>query len=234
MNKHNNQNKDPKARSYPFPGRHEKVGIHISEKELSNSGLKPSELRHDLMGKEVTGQSDEETDRTLWVGQPSIRKNFTQAIAAAVVALVVWSMAFGFVWRGDLGMLLPLWWINIAYFAVLLVGLAFLAVYVWYLFWARRYRVTSERLFVHSSSVLYHRIDEIEMLMVEDVQIEQTFWQRRFDVADITFRTKSSIFRTGKFKDIPDYYRVKEIIREMILMHRQRGNVMMSWQMESS
>jgi len=234
MSNQDNQNNDQNNAAYPFPGRHAKVGIHISEQELSESGLKPSTLRHDLMGKEVTGQSGQETDRTLWVGRPSVRKNIIQAIFVIVFALVVWSMAFGFAWRGDLSMTVPLLWINLTYFSVLLVGLACFGVYIWYLFWARRYRVTSERLFLHSNSVFYHRIDEIEMLMVEDVQVEQTFWQRRFGVADISFRTKSSIFRTGKFKDIPDFYRVKEIIREMILMHRQRGNVMMSWQMESS
>jgi len=219
--------------SSSLPWRPTKIGVHVSDQELEAVGLSKGELREEVMGEEVKDQIDQEKEPTLWAGRPSVRKNVAQALLVATVLIVIWIFGFTLAWEWMAQFGWPVFWVNLAFFGSAGLGLIMFSVYIWQLFWARRYRVTAERIFLHRNTLFFRQIDEIEMILVEDVKIKQTSWQRLFSVADIAFRTKSKTFRTGRFKDVPEYYQVKEIIREMILLHRQRSNVMMHWQMGS-
>ncbi len=102
----------------------------------------------------------------------------------------------------------------------LLVGV-FMLLGVWYNVASRRYRLTSQRLFVQRGLVAKH-LEEVELFRVKDVTVRQSFLQRILGCGTVTVLSSDDTTPVLEISGISTPVDVKEAIRNAFRAARKR------------
>lgn len=145
----------------------------------------------------------------LWRGRPSVRALVTPILLWAVwsagvliAALLAWSSRQA--WDPRLG-----WGAGL----LVLGPVGYLAAEIVARKLAVRYALTSRRLFVEEG-FLMRRLQETDLLRVDDVVVEQSLPQRLADVGDVVLYSSDTTTPRVKLVGVEKPMRVKETIRE--------------------
>jgi uncharacterized membrane protein YdbT with pleckstrin-like domain len=84
-----------------------------------------------------------------------------------------------------------------------------------------RYRLTNQRLF-RQRGLLSRRLDELELIRVDDVSVTQDFVQRLLNVGTVTLLTTDSTDPKLTIEGIADPLALKELIRTQVRARRSR------------
>ena len=85
-----------------------------------------------------------------------------------------------------------------------------------------RYRLTSERFFVNVG-ILSRKVDELELIRVNDVTMSQTIAERMLGLGTVTVLSNDETTPTLVLKGISGPEKVKESIRNAAAKKRQAG-----------
>jgi len=88
---------------------------------------------------------------------------------------------------------------------------------------SRRYRLTSQRLFIERG-ILSQTIDQTELIRVDDVRVEKTFIDRVFGVGTVSLLSTDVSDRLVVIEGIDNAERVAEAVRSN--MRTQRGKAL--------
>ncbi len=124
------------------------------------------------------------------------------------------------IWEGTCAAssLLNLWWF--LGFLLVIPILIFLGV-AWYRRANRHYRLTSERLTV-TSGVFGRSSEDLKLVRVEDININQTFWNLLFKVGDLHLISTDKTEPDLAMRGIPHPEKMKETIWGLVREQRKR------------
>lgn len=124
-------------------------------------------------------QEDEETERELWSGRPSLKFFYGRVIL--LVVLVIALPMLGFWLRSVAQANWPLW----VALVLLALALVFLLLRSCIFIWSYRFRVTTKRLFIEEG-LLSKTSNQTDLIRVNDVSVTQTLFGRIFNVGTVS------------------------------------------------
>ncbi len=123
-----------------------------------------------------------------------------------------------------------------AYLGLILWGVALLPLFLlglllllraWYLVASKRYRLTTQRLFVQTGLVAKH-LEEVELFRVKDVTLSQGFFQRLLGVGTVVVLSTDDTAPRLELAGLREPLAVKETLRSAFRAARQREGMRMA------
>jgi len=155
----------------------------------------------------------------LWTGRTSW-KHYAGRVSLWIVANVLFAALIG--WLASTRKWELSWVIWTVLGGVLVSGLILL-IPVFLRIISRRYRLTSQRLFIERG-ILSQTIDQTELIRVDDVRVEKTFLDRVFGVGTVSLLSTDVSDRLVVIEGIDNAERVAEAVRSN--MRTQRGKAL--------
>jgi hypothetical protein len=152
--------------------------------------------------------ADPRAERDVWVGRYSAK-----ALALHFIGLAMWTV-LALVIAYYAGGPALLWIILILGPALIVFGR------LGYSRWTIKYRLTTQRLF-HTYGLLVQRVDEMELVRMDDVTLEQNLIERIFDVGTLIIDSTDKSEPRKYLKGITRPREVKEFIRNYAAQLRQ-------------
>jgi len=158
---------------------------------------------------EQTEQKNKQAEQKVWEGRFSA-KAYALQIGAVVVLAVIFLVSFIAFWLNGMK---GLRYIGLGFLVILLILAGWIAVKVIKMKLGLKYWLTTQRIFVERG-ILSKRIDEIEMMRVDDVSVRQNVVQRMFDVGDVRVMSTDASDADLTIRGVEGPVKVKEMIRE--------------------
>lgn len=163
----------------------------------------------------VSAAADQET--VFYEGSPKLRGEtglLFKCILAAILLIAIPIIAHAI--QGY-----AIWWL---YLGFIVLGIAALVLPL-ILVRKHKYRISNYRI-DHEEGLLSKRIDTIELWHVEDVDMEQSLFDRMLGVGTITIRSNDKTTPILPLKSLPDPRKLLDAIKQRIIaVKRQRGVV---------
>ncbi len=166
-----------------------------------------------------SGPEDPNKEQLLWQGRGSWKHYIGLALGWAVVALAV--LLLGQWLRGYASWLQGPWFATMLALLVLGSGLYLLVRTAWRIY-GRRYRLTSQRLFI-SRGILVTTTDQTELIRVDDVRVRQGVLGRLFSVGDVAIISTDVTDAELVLIGVGGPHPVAEHIREHMRILRQKS-----------
>jgi membrane protein YdbS with pleckstrin-like domain len=164
---------------------------------------------------------DSEAEQDLWAGRISAKFFYGQWAVMLGIAIVL--LIGGIALRGAIEASWPIW------AALLLIGLGVgvLASKVLYLRLARRYRLTTQRLFMEEG-ILIRTVNQTDLIRVKDVSVTQKLLDRLFNVGSVTVNCPSDVSNPKiLILGVEDPHQVAEHIHREMRALRDRKEYLM-------
>ena len=165
---------------------------------------------------EKGGKEDKAKENKIWEGRFSA-KAYAFWIGGLIVLAVIFLVSLITFWWNGVG---GLKYIAVAYLAILLVLGVWLAVKVIVMKLGLKYWLSTQRIFVERG-IISKRIDEIEMMRVDDVSVRQSIFQRMFDVGDVRVMSTDASDAALLIHGVAGPINVKEMIRQHTQKRRE-------------
>ncbi len=156
----------------------------------------------------------------LWTGRTSW-KHYAGRVSLWVVANVLFAALIG--WLASAKKWFELSGVIYTVLGGVLVSALIFIIPVFLRIISRRYRLTSQRLFIERG-ILSQTIDQTELIRVDDVRVEKTFIDRVFGVGTVSLLSTDVSDRLVVIEGIDNAERVAEAVRTN--MRTQRGKAL--------
>jgi len=182
------------------------------------SDIPPSRLAPEAGSAATAQPASPETE--LWTGRTSW-KHYAGRVSLWVVANVLFAALIG--WIASVQKWSGLAWVIALVLAGVVVSALIFIVPIFFRILSRRYRLTSQRLFIERG-IFNQTIDQTELIRVDDVRLEKTLMDRLFGVGTVSLLSTDVSDRLVVIEGIDNADRVAEAVRTN--MRTQRGKAL--------
>ena len=161
-------------------------------------------------------------EEVYYEGSPMIRGQIGHVVLWTLIGLLLICAPFVYS-RLQKDHYWPIWWITLT---CVILGLIFLGIPV-LIVKSLRYRITNYRI-DYEKGIFGKRIDTLELWHVEDIRVEQSFFDRIMGVGDITVISHDDTTPQRKIVGVPNPRPLFETLKQRVIaVKRQRGVVKM-------